>query len=34
MLTINVGSLDKANTSMELIQEINLGYLAVSLGFL
>lgn len=34
MLTINVGSLDKANTSMELMQEIKLGYLAVSLGFL
>ena len=33
MLTINVGSLDKANALMELMQERNLGYLAVSLGF-
>jgi len=33
MLTIDVGSLDKANTLMELMQEKNLGYLAVSLGF-
>lgn len=33
MLTIDVGSLDKANSLMELIQEKNLGYLAVSLGF-
>lgn len=33
MLTIYVGSLDKANTLMELMQERNLGYLAVSLGF-
>jgi len=33
MLTIDVGSLDKANTLMELMQERNLGYLAVSLGF-
>lgn len=33
MLTIDVGSLDKANALMELMQEENLGYLAVSLGF-
>ncbi len=33
MLTIDVGSLDKANAVMELMQERNLGYLAVSLGF-
>ena len=33
MLTIDVGSLDKANTLMELMQKRNLGYLAVSLGF-
>lgn len=33
MLTIDVGSLEKANTFMELMQERNLGYLAVSLGF-
>lgn len=33
MLTIDVGSLDKANELMELMQEENLGYLAVSLGF-
>ncbi len=33
MLTIDVGSLDKANDLMELMQEKNLGYLAVSLGF-
>ncbi len=33
MLTIDVGSLDKANELMELMQERNLGYLAVSLGF-
>ena len=33
MLTIDVGSLDKANAFMELMQERNLGYLAVSLGF-
>ncbi|APY00459.1 aminotransferase class I/II-fold pyridoxal phosphate-dependent enzyme [Lacinutrix venerupis] len=33
MLTIDVGSLDKANDLMELMQERNLGYLAVSLGF-
>jgi methionine-gamma-lyase len=33
MLTIDVGSLDKANELMELMQEHNLGYLAVSLGF-
>lgn len=33
MLTIDVGSLDKANELMELMQEKNLGYLAVSLGF-
>jgi len=33
MLTIDTGSLDKANALMELMQEKNLGYLAVSLGF-
>ncbi len=33
MLTIDVGSLDNANALMELMQERNLGYLAVSLGF-
>ncbi|MDP4600349.1 MAG: aminotransferase class I/II-fold pyridoxal phosphate-dependent enzyme [Polaribacter sp.] len=33
MLTIDVGSLDKANELMELMQQKNLGYLAVSLGF-
>jgi len=33
MLTIDTGSLDKANRLMELMQEKNLGYLAVSLGF-
>ena len=33
MLTIDVGSLEKANTLMELMQEKNIGYLAVSLGF-
>lgn len=33
MLTIDVGSLEKANELMELMQSKNLGYLAVSLGF-
>ncbi|MBC8757191.1 aminotransferase class I/II-fold pyridoxal phosphate-dependent enzyme [Kordia sp. YSTF-M3] len=33
MLTIDVGTIDKANELMELMQEQNLGYLAVSLGF-
>jgi methionine-gamma-lyase len=33
MLTVDVGSLAKANALMELMQERNLGYLAVSLGF-
>ncbi len=33
MMTLDVGSLDKANALMELMQEHNLGYLAVSLGF-
>lgn len=33
MMTIDVGSLDKANALMELMQQRNLGYLAVSLGF-
>ena len=33
MMTIDVGSLDKANELMELMQNNNLGYLAVSLGF-
>ena len=33
MMTIDVGDLDKANELMELMQDENLGYLAVSLGF-
>jgi methionine-gamma-lyase len=33
MLTIDAGSLEKANALMELMQHRNLGYLAVSLGF-
>ncbi|MEB8345267.1 aminotransferase class I/II-fold pyridoxal phosphate-dependent enzyme [Flavobacteriaceae bacterium KMM 6898] len=33
IMTLDVGSLDKANALMELMQEKNLGYLAVSLGF-
>ncbi|WP_343328830.1 aminotransferase class I/II-fold pyridoxal phosphate-dependent enzyme [Polaribacter staleyi] len=33
ILTIDVGSLEKANELMELMQHKNLGYLAVSLGF-
>ncbi|MCK5400940.1 MAG: aminotransferase class V-fold PLP-dependent enzyme [Flavobacteriaceae bacterium] len=33
LLTIDVGSLEKANALMELMQHENLGYLAVSLGF-
>lgn len=33
MMTIDVGTLEKANELMELMQERNLGYLAVSLGF-
>ena len=33
ILTIDVGNLDKANELMELMQDENLGYLAVSLGF-
>ncbi len=33
MMTLDVGSLDKANELMELMQKRNLGYLAVSLGF-
>ncbi len=33
MMTIDVGSLEKANALMELMQKRNLGYLAVSLGF-
>ncbi|HMB99925.1 MAG TPA: aminotransferase class I/II-fold pyridoxal phosphate-dependent enzyme [Flavobacteriaceae bacterium] len=33
MLTIDVGSIKKANKLMELMQNENLGYLAVSLGF-
>jgi methionine-gamma-lyase len=33
MLTIDVSSLKKANSLMELMQKKNLGYLAVSLGF-
>ena len=33
MMTLDVGSLDRANALMELMQTRNLGYLAVSLGF-
>ena len=33
MLTIDAGSLEKANELMELMQQKNIGYLAVSLGF-
>jgi methionine-gamma-lyase len=33
ILTIDVGTLEKANELMEMMQENNLGYLAVSLGF-
>jgi methionine-gamma-lyase len=33
MLTIDVGSIEKANALMELMQQRHLGYLAVSLGF-
>ena len=33
ILTIDVGNLEKANQLMELMQQKNLGYLAVSLGF-
>lgn len=33
LLTLDVGSVDKANELMELMQSENLGYLAVSLGF-
>lgn len=33
MLTIDAGSLEKANALMEMMQDRNLGYLAVSLGF-
>ncbi len=33
MLVVDAGSLDKANALMEMMQEKNLGYLAVSLGF-
>jgi len=33
LLTIDVGSLEKANALMELMQHKNIGYLAVSLGF-
>lgn len=33
MMTIDAGNLDKANELMELMQNRNLGYLAVSLGF-
>ena len=33
MLTIDTGSLKKANKLMELMQKQNIGYLAVSLGF-
>lgn len=33
LMTMDVGTLDKANALMELMQKENLGYLAVSLGF-
>ncbi|WP_242158327.1 aminotransferase class I/II-fold pyridoxal phosphate-dependent enzyme [Aestuariivivens sediminis] len=33
MLTIDVGTIERANDLMELMQHRNLGYLAVSLGF-
>jgi methionine-gamma-lyase len=33
IMTLDVGSLDKANALMEMMQKANLGYLAVSLGF-
>lgn len=33
MMTIDAGSLEKANELMELMQNNNIGYLAVSLGF-
>jgi methionine-gamma-lyase len=33
LLTLDIGSLDKANELMELMQKRKLGYLAVSLGF-
>ncbi len=33
ILTIDVGTLEKANLLMEQMQKMNLGYLAVSLGF-
>jgi methionine-gamma-lyase len=33
MMTLDVGSLAKANALMELMQSKNLGYLAVSLDF-
>ncbi len=33
MLTLDVGTIEKANALMELMQNSNLGYLAVSLGF-
>ena len=33
MMTIDAGSLEKANALMEIMQKENLGYLAVSLGF-
>ncbi|MEX0997396.1 MAG: aminotransferase class I/II-fold pyridoxal phosphate-dependent enzyme [Flavobacteriaceae bacterium] len=33
MLTIDAGSIEKANELMELMQKENIGYLAVSLGF-
>lgn len=33
MMTLDIGSLEKANELMELMQNRNIGYLAVSLGF-
>jgi methionine-gamma-lyase len=33
IMTIDFGSLEKANSVMEMMQHQNIGYLAVSLGF-
>ena len=33
LMTLDVGSLERANALMELMQDKKLGYLAVSLGF-
>ena len=34
LLTLDAGTVDKANELMEMMQQENLGYLAVSLGFI